>query len=142
MSGGPCRVYDSNLRVKVPNSPLYVYPDVTVVCGPTQHDPADEKKQTVINPTLVVEVLSELTKGMDAGFKFWKYVESDMLSEYVLVGQYGVHVQSHFRQGDGTWLLTPVIAMDGVAKFRSLGIEIPVAEIYAGVAFEEPPVWR
>src|SRR5688572_16861147 len=55
LKGGPCRVYDSNLRVRVPRSRLYVYPDATVICGQTQHDADDPKRQTVTNPKLIVE---------------------------------------------------------------------------------------
>ncbi len=137
LKGGPCRVYDSNLRVRVPRSRLYVYPDATVICGPTQHDADDPRQQTVTNPTLIVEVLSDSTEHLDYGPKFRRYLECETLDEYVLIAQDTPHVQSYFRQGGGTWLFSPVMELGGGAKLRSLGIELPLAEVYAGVEF--PP---
>jgi Uma2 family endonuclease len=138
LKGGKCRVYDSNLRVRVPRSRLYVYPDATVVCGPTEHDTDDVKRQTVTNPKLIVEVLSDSTEHLDHGPKFRHYLECPSLEEYVLVAQDSVHVQSYFRQGDGTWLFSPVMEMGGTSKLRSLGIELPLADVYAGVEFPPP----
>lgn len=140
LQGKPCRVYDSNLRVRVPRSNLYVYPDSTVICGPTQHDPADVNRQTVTNPTLAVEVLSPSTEHLDYGPKLKQYLESGTLQEYIIVTQDAPHVQSYFRQGGGTWLFTPVTTFEDVARFRSIEVELPMADIYAGVEFPPPPV--
>ncbi len=139
LKGKSCRVYDSNLRVRVPRSKLYVYPDATVICGPTEHDAHDVKRQTVTNPTLVVEVISASTEHLDYGPKFKKYLESGTLQEYVLVTQDSPHVQSYFRQDGGTWLFTPVMTMEGIAMFRSIAIELPMTDIYDGVTFPETP---
>src|SRR5688572_25434080 len=67
LRGSPCRVYESNLRVRVPHSRLYAYPDATVVCGATQHDLEDAKRQTITNPKVIVEVLSPSTEHLDYG---------------------------------------------------------------------------
>lgn len=133
--GGPCRVYDSNLRVRVPRSRLYVYPDATVICGPTQHDADDPKRQTITNPKLIVEVLSDSTDHLDYGPKLRRYLECETLEEYVLVAQETPHVHVFFRQEGGTWLFTPVIEFGETVKLRSVGVDLPLREIYAGVEF-------
>jgi Uma2 family endonuclease len=138
LKGGTCRVYDSNLRVRIPRSRLYVYPDATVVCGPTEHDADDAKRLTVTNPKLIVEVLSDSTEHLDYGPKFRHYLECPSLDEYVLVAQDSVHVQSYFRQVGGTWLFTPVMNVGDMIPLRSLGVELPLAEVYAGVEFPPP----
>jgi Uma2 family endonuclease len=137
LKGKPCRVYDSNLRVGIPGNPRYMYPDRLVVCGKPAFDPRDKKNLSVMNPRFVVEVLSESTERSDRGEKFTRYRELESLQEYVLVSQDRPQVETFFRQIDGTWLLTPYFGMESVLRLRSLEIELPLAEIYAGVEF--PP---
>src|SRR5437588_41016 len=83
--GRPCRVYDSTLRVRIPRTPLYTYPDVSVICGETQFDPQDANRTTATNPRLIVEVLSNSTEADDRGEKFRRYLSLESLEEYVLV---------------------------------------------------------
>lgn len=135
VKGTPCRVYDSNLRVRVPRSRFYFYPDATVVCGPTRHDPDDPQRLTVTNPKLIVEVSSPSTDRIDYGPKLRHYLESDTLEEYVLVAQDEPYAHLFFRQPDGAWVLTPIHELNGTARLRSLGIDLPLAEVYAGVEF-------
>src|SRR3954452_15890318 len=70
LEGSPCRVFDSNLRIRVPKTTLYTYPDVSVVCGQPEFDPLDTRRETVLNPTLLVEVLSPSTDAYGSGAKF------------------------------------------------------------------------
>jgi Uma2 family endonuclease len=139
LKGTSCRVYEANLRVRVPRSRLYVYPDATIVCGPSEFDPDDHKKQTIINPRAVIEVLSPSTENLDYGIKFRRYLEFDTLQEYVIVAQDSPYVQSYFRQPDGTWLFTPIVDMSRSIPIRSVKLELPLVEIYAGVDFPPPP---
>jgi Uma2 family endonuclease len=138
LKGTGCRIYEGNLRVRVPNTKLYIYPDATVICGATQHDPEDTKRQTVTNPKLIVEVLSPSTEHVDYGPKFRRYLECPTLDEYVLVTQDQPHVQSYFRQPEGRWPFTPVMKIEETITLRSLEIELPLSEIYAGVEFASP----
>ena len=138
LKGGQCRIYEANLRVRIPNTKLYVYPDATVICGPTEHDADDAKQQTITNPKLIVEVLSPTTEHLDYGPKFRRYLECPSLDEHVLVTQDQPHVQSYFRQAEGRWLFTPVMEVEGTIKLRSRDIELPLSEIYAGVEFPQP----
>ena len=142
LRGKPCRVYDSNLRVRIPRTVLYTYPDATVICGPRQIDTEDRSGETVTNPSIIVEVLSPSTEGYDRGEKFSRYRTLDSLQEYVLVSTDTPRIEVFTRQPEGTWLLTPFVGLEANARIRSLQIELPLAEAYAGVEFPptEPPL--
>src|SRR5438046_609226 len=110
LKGGRCRVYDSNLRVRIPRTTLYTYPDVSVVCEEIQFDPLDRNKTTMLNPTLLVEVLSPSTEAWDRGGKLQSYIQIESLREYVLVSSQAASVETFFRQPDGTWAYRPTTA--------------------------------
>jgi Uma2 family endonuclease len=139
LEGSPCAVFDSNLRVRIPKTTLYTYPDATVVCGPLQFDPLDPRHETVLNPTAIFEVLSETSEAYDRGKKFENYRSIESLREYVLVSQDVARVETYFRRPDGTWLYTPAAGAEAQIKFHSLEITVPLAELYAGVTFPPPP---
>ena len=132
--------YDSNLRIRIPRTSLYTYPDVNVVCGDLQYDPNDEHEQTVINPQVLVEVLSPSTEGYDRGENFARYRKLDSLREYVLVNQHRASVESFFRLEDGMWRLNAISGLESKILLASLHVELSLAEIYSGVVFppEEP----
>jgi Uma2 family endonuclease len=124
----PCKVYPSDMRVKVNPTGLYTYPDVVVVCGPARFD--DHHKDTLLNPTAVVEVLSDSTEGYDRGKKFEHYRQIDSLAEYVLITQNRYHVESYRRQPDNSWLLTEINDPEGSIRLSSIDCELALAEIY------------
>ena len=132
-----CRIYDANLRVRSVRKALYTYPDLTIVCGEPQFDPKDARKQTVINPKVVIEVLSPSTEGDDRGDKFDRYRGIESLEEYVLVSQTTPKVETFLRQPGGAWLYHATEGLDATALLRSVGVELPLAEVFAGVEF--PP---
>lgn len=132
-----CRVYDSNLRIRIRPKLRYAYPDVTVICKDPQVDPDDPSRTTVINPRLVVEVLSPTTELYDRGEKFRRYLELESLQEYVMVTQVAPRVESLFRQQEGTWLLSVARKLDSTARLRSLNIELPLRELYVGLTFSQ-----
>jgi Uma2 family endonuclease len=141
LRGTPCRVFDSSLRIRIPRKTLYAYPDVSVVCGPTAFDPDRSLGETILNPRLIVEVLSPGTEAYDRGKKFARYGEIDSFQEYVLVSQDTMFVETFFRQADSTWQFRNFSGSDGVARLRSVGADLSLAEVYAGVEFESdsPP---
>ena len=139
LKGTPCRTYESNLRVKIQGTPLYTYPDIFAICGATRYDPNDQKRATVTNPKLVVEVISESTEKYDRGEKFKRYLRCDSLHEYVLVSQDSPRVESYLRREDGSWLFRIFSGLEGVAKLESVGASIPLAKIYANVIFPPEP---
>lgn len=128
LRGRPCRVYPSDLKVRVPNSRRFFYPDVSVICGETKF--ADNEKDVVLNPVLVVEVLSESTAGVDRGKKFLSYQQIDSLEEYLLVSQDECLIEKYVRRDDGSWLYTKVSGVDAIIKLASIGCELPLSGIY------------
>lgn len=137
LKGTPCRVYDSNLRVRIPRTPLYTYPDVSVICGETQFDPQDANRTTATNPRLIVEVLSGSTEADDRGDKFRRYLSLQSLEEYVLVSQVRPWVETFNRLSDGSWRFTFASGLEAHVKLASIQLEVPMSEIYAGIQF--PP---
>ena len=130
----PCRVFGSDQRVKVDVTGLYTYPDVTVVCGEMEFD--DDQKDSLLNPRVIIEVLSEATESYDRGKKFEHYRRLPSLQEYLLVAQDKMHVERYRRRGDHEWLLWETDDRDGVVSLASIEIDLPMAEIYDKVTFE------
>jgi Uma2 family endonuclease len=135
LRGKPCRVFDSNLKIRVARDVRYCYPDASVVCGEVQFDPGDVGRQTAINPRLVVEVLSPSTELFDRGEKFRRYLELESLQEYVLIAQDQARVETYVRQADGGWRFDAFDGREATADLRSLSIDLPLSEVYAGVEF-------
>lgn len=135
LKGKPCRVLESNLRVRSPRVPLYTYPDASIVCGEPQFDQNDSTGQTITNPRVLVEVLSPSTEAYDRGTKFNAYRHLDSLEEYLLVSQDVARVEIYHRQAEGSWLLNSVDDVQARVRLRSLGLELAMSEIYSGVAF-------
>jgi Uma2 family endonuclease len=129
----PCTVYPSDMRVKVERISLYTYPDVTIVCGQTQFE--DEHRDTLLNPTVIIEVLSPSTEGYDRGKKFQNYRTIASLVEYMLIAQDAVHVEHYVRQSDRRWLLSEANEVDAVIDLSALGCSLALADIYEKVAF-------
>lgn len=132
LRGGPCAVHASEMRVRVPSGDCS-YPDIVVVCGPPRF--ADEKRDTVLNPTLLIEVLSPSTESYDRGRKSEGYRTLESLQEYVLAAQNRPAVERYQRQENGFWLLSDISGLDRSLPLASLGCELPLAVIYDGVEF-------
>ena len=132
----PCVTYDSDLRVKVDTTGLYTYSDVTVICGPLELD--DDRGDTVLNPTLLVEVLSPSTEAYDRGKKFNHYRRIVSLREYLLISQDEAKIEHYLRNADGTWTLTEASDLVATLPLPSLGIDLSLREVYAKVDFNEP----
>lgn len=131
-----CQVATSDLRVKVPQIEAYFYPDVVVFCSEPQ--PADNTFDTLLNPTVIVEVLSPSTEAYDIGEKFAHYRQIDSLQEYVLVSQDRASMPHYLRQGT-QWILTEFCALEEALSFISIGCELPLHNIYRRVEFSEQP---
>ncbi len=129
----PCEVYQADMRVKVSPTGLYTYPDVTVACGELQFE--DAEVDTLLNPTVLVEVLSPSTADYDRGGKFAHYRRLASLQEYILVSQDRPLVEHYVRQGSDQWLLTEQRGLEDTLVLPSIGCQIPLAEIYLKVRF-------
>ncbi len=139
LKASPCQTVPSDLRVRIAQPNAYVYPDVTVACPPIELE--DAQGDTLLNPVVLVEVLSDSTEAYDRGRKFAYYRQLPSLREYLLVSQHEARVDHYLRAGDGTWNLRAVEGLAAVLRLESLGCELPLAEIYAKVELraQAPP---
>ncbi len=128
--GRPCKAYLSDMRLHVTSTGLYTYPDISVVCGKEDTNP-----DTLINPTVIFEVLSPSTANYDRGDKFEHYREIDSLKEYVLIWQDKKRAARFTRQPDNTWLLADFIGEDAVIDLLSLSCSVSMSDIYDKVEF-------
>lgn len=131
----PCEVYQSDMRVKVSRTGLYTYPDVAVVCSEPRFE--DQEVDTLLNPTLLVEVLSKSTASRDNYYKLNHYRRIPALREVLIVDQFSMSVVLYSRQGDGSWIITDYTAPDEQVKLESIGCSLPLTEIYAKVKLPE-----
>ncbi len=132
-----CNVYSNDLRLRITATDLYTYPDVIVACG--QQFFADDQKDTLLNPTLIIEVLSDSTKDYDRGGKFAHYRKLDSLQEYILVAQDEAHIEHLVRTSDG-WNFSEIDGLDATLQLTSIECEIPTAEIFDKVDFPIKPI--
>jgi len=131
----PCRTVSSEARLAVATAGLYTYPDVMVICG----DPVfvDNRQDTIANPLLLVEVLSDSTKNYDRGQKFQYYRSLSSLMEYLTVAQDEMHIEQYARQASGQWLLTEYSDAVAIVNLPSLQIELRISDIYEKVDFQK-----
>ena len=134
--GRPCRVMQSDMRVHVPSTGLYTYPDIVVVCGKVRLSD-DSYLDTLLNPDVIFEILSPSTADYDKGAKFEHYREIESLKQYVLVWQDKNRVARHTRQDDGSWLLNDFIGDDAEVTFSSIDCSLSMEDIYDKVDFSE-----
>lgn len=139
LRGGKCRVFTSEMRLKVSETGLYTYPDVAVVCGEMQLD-RRTKSVTLLNPTLIIKVLSSSTEAYDRGDKARHYRRLPSLTDYILLTTTTPQIEHFHRQENGDWLLTERAGLENSIKIKSLDIELPFAEIYEFVEFPLVPV--
>ena len=133
LKDGPCRVLTSDLRVKVDASGLYTYPDVIVVCEEPKFE--DKMFDTLLNPRVLMEVLSDSTEKYDRGTKFKHYRQVASLQEYILIAQDEPLVERHVRQPNGDWLMTEFRGLELTLGFTSIPVKILLTDIYRGVEF-------
>ena len=126
----PCEVYGTDMRLSVLHSGLYTYPDVTVACEPKF---LDGHFDTLLNPLVIVEVLSDSTRNYDRRGKFDLYRSLDSLREYITIDQNRPHIESYVRQPENTWLLTDFRELQQTVHLPSLDCDLPLAEIYLNV---------
>jgi Uma2 family endonuclease len=134
LRGRNCRVYPSDMRVRIPATGLYTYPAIIVVCGKPQFE--DREQDTLLNPTLIVEVLSASTENYDRGRKFQNYRSLASLTEYLLIAQDEVHLEHYLRRPDQQWLLTETQDRQGTLHLPTIECTLAVAEVYDKVEIE------
>jgi Uma2 family endonuclease len=130
----PCEVYAVKMRVKAPAARSYVYPDVVVVCGEPQFE--DGYFDTLLNPTLVVEVLSKSTESYNRLAKSAYYRTIESLVEYLLVAQEEYRVEQYVKQADGRWLLSDVRSLDSAIDLGTIGCSLALSDVYDRILIE------
>lgn len=131
-----CRIYPSDMRLKVLQTGLNTYPDLTIVCGSSQFtDPI--KRDTLINPTVIIEILSPSTERYDRGFKFQNYRTITSLQDYLLIAQDAAHLECYTRHEPNQWMLTEVFGLGSSLAIASLSATLELADVYEQI--ELPP---
>lgn len=129
LKGKSCRSYSSDLKVHIPDNGLYTYPDLLVVCGKEQF--VDDKTDTLLNPRIIVEVLSKSTASYDRGEKFQLYRSIPSLEEYVLIDSQRVAAEVFRKSEQGFWsLMSESYTLEGSIELASIGLTLPMRDIY------------
>ncbi len=135
LEGSRCEPFSSDTRVHIPACNTYFYPDAQIVCGEVHYDA--EEAETLLNPSVIIEVLSPTTESVDRGRKFDCYQTLDSLIYYVLIEQDAPKIGFYKRQTDGDWLFSTRSGLDATLILDAIGVSLLFAEIYQAVEF--PP---
>jgi Uma2 family endonuclease len=127
----PCELYATDMRLKIAVAGKYTYPDIIIVCGEPQF--ADGYVDSLLNPTVIIEVLSPSTEAYDRGAQFEQFRMIESLREYSLIAQDRFHVDHFVRQEDGRWVSSAADGLTATITLASIGCELPLAEAYAKV---------
>lgn len=138
LKGSDCQSVSGDLRVKIPATGLYTYPDINIVCGQPEFE--DDVFDTLLNPRVLFEVLSERTERYDRGTKFAHYRQIPSLQEYVLAAQDRGLVERYTRRPDNCWNLTVCDDLSATFELTSVPVRIPMSEIYRNVEFKNNPL--
>ncbi len=134
LKGKDCRPYGGDLRLHIPINTLYTYLDITIVCG--KEELLDDQFDTLINPVFIAEVLSPSTNDYDTGGKFALYRSIPSLKEYWTISSLEYRLQKFVkRPQDNTWILSETFSVNDTILLESVGIKIPLSEVYEGTTF-------
>jgi Uma2 family endonuclease len=134
LRGRPCEPAANDLRVYIARENVYTYPDIVVTCGPVQFQ--DARRDTIMDATAIVEVLSPSTRNYDRGEKFRFYRSLPSFSEYLLLAQNTIRAEHHQRQPDGSWLFREFTAPGDLVELKSIGCRLHAEPLYERVTFE------
>jgi Uma2 family endonuclease len=137
LEGRSCEPFSNDARVCVKPVGLYTYPDVVVICGKPRF--LDGTFDTLLNPTVIIEVLSESTEAYDRGRKFELYRSLESLAEYVMISSLRVHGERYSRQPDGTWNYSSKTNLEDSLDLQSINCHLRLADLYKRVEFAQPP---
>jgi Uma2 family endonuclease len=129
----PCTVYTSDMKVRAEQPRKYMYPDISIVCGQPRYE--DSKRRVLLNPTVVIEVLSASTERFDRGVKFQWYRSMASIQEYILVSQDTKYIDQYHRQSDNLWSLSSVSGETDALHLSSINCTLTIEDIYEKVNF-------
>jgi Uma2 family endonuclease len=128
LKGRPCRALPSDIKVRMPDSRKFFYPDVSVVCGEPQFH--DERSDVILNPTLIVEVLSESTAAFDRGEKFQAYQQLASMQEYLLISQDKIFIEQYVRQASAKWTYIATVGLESSLALSSIECTLSLKAVY------------
>lgn len=131
----PYSIFVTDQRLWLPDANRYTYPDIMITPRPPALQP--NRKDTVMNPILIAETLSDSTEAYDRGDKFAYYRTLESFQEYVLIEQYRPHVEHYTKQGDNAWLFKEYSGLESSFVLSSVSVEIQLADLYEAVEFEK-----
>ncbi|MCU0240306.1 MAG: Uma2 family endonuclease [Pyrinomonadaceae bacterium] len=137
LRGRSCRVYPSDMRIKVPIYPPYRYADLSALCGNKIIEKLG-KQELLVNPQLIIEVLSDSTESFDRGDKFTYYKSIESFNEYILIAQHRPHITQYVKQSENTWSYQEINGLDNQIHIYSMDCDLDLAGIYENVEF--PPI--
>jgi Uma2 family endonuclease len=128
-----CRIYPSDLRIQAVDQQVYTYPDLTIVCGTPRF--LEPNELTLINPTIIMEILSPSTDTKDRNEKLVYYRSIDSLQEYILIDQNTPYVQRYTRQTAHFWYVHLTDTLEAVVPLEAVGVTLPMEAIYESIVF-------
>lgn len=137
LNNKPCESFQSDLKIKEQSSGVFTYPDIVVVCGEPEF--YDKEKDTIVNPIVLMEVLSPSTEGYDRGFKFELYRKIKSLKAYVIISQKQVSIEYYTRNSDESWNLKEYNDKNQSIEIKSIDCLLDLNEVYYNVKFD--PDW-
>ena len=129
-----CQIFPSDLRIHSLGNSLYIYPDLSIICG--EIETLSKNKSVVTNPTVLIEVLSKSTEDYDRGGKFKLYRDIPSLKEYILISSFQTQVEKYERQTDGKWLFQEYKSENDLLIINSINLEILIKDFYRNVNFD------
>ena len=134
LKGQPYRVFIGDMRLWIPQQRLYTYPDVMVVSGQLQF--AEGRKDTITNPSIIIEVLSESTENYDRGEKFRLYRTIPTFQEYILIEQLEMHIEQYSKTATSQWLFSEYDGENAILALTTIQFQISLSDIYDKVEFD------
>ena len=135
LKGKPCQPYGSDLRIHIPNNSLYTYPDISIICG--KPEMTDKVKDTITNPSVIIEILSKSTYDYDKGQKFTLYRDIDSLREYILIDSMSIRVEHYFKNEDSSWTLKDYRTIDDKLNIETISFDLLLSDVYVDVFVDE-----
>lgn len=135
LKGKSCRPYGPDMRINIPENTLFTYPDISIVCGELIN--IEEDEDTVIRPTVLIEILSPSTKNYDRGEKFRLYRDIPSLKEYIMIDCKSINIEAFRINDKGHWELEEFKTLSGNLDMPSVNISLPILEIYDGTKLAE-----
>lgn len=134
-----CTMFSGDLRIRIESIDSFLRPDSSILCGPPEFSPRD--KNSLINPQIIIEILSPSTEGYDRGDKFYKYSQIPSFIQYILIHQDKPVIDSFVRQEDGTWKMRKSAGIEAFLNIPSLDLHTSLKNLYLGLRNLNPPLY-